>query len=54
MSTFYFERMNSPEFAIRHSMGAIMRARDAMTVFVKLQTTSEADLQNSREAMQVL
>jgi len=51
MSTFYYEKMNSVEFAIRHAMGAILRARDAMSVFIKLETTSELDLQNSKEAM---
>jgi hypothetical protein len=54
MSTFYFEKMNSIEFAIRHAMGAILRARDSMSIFIKLETTSECDLQNSKEAMQVL
>ena len=44
MSSFYYEQMNSVEFGLRHAAGALLRARDAMPEFVKLGTTTPADL----------
>ena len=46
--------MKSPEFALRHAAGALLRARDALQDFSKSENTTEKDLSDSSDAMQVL
>lgn len=53
-ATFYYEVMNSIEFALKFTASALIQAKDSMPAFARNTNVSEADLQQSTQVLRAL
>jgi phosphoenolpyruvate synthase/pyruvate phosphate dikinase len=53
-ATFYYEQMNSVEFAIKFTVSALMQANNSMAAFTRNPRVTKKDIELSTTALQVL